>query len=360
MGLSEQEQVRYSRHIALPQVGMEGQLKLKNARVLIIGAGGLGSPAGLYLAAAGIGQIGIVDDDLISLSNLQRQVLYSADQVQTSKTLAAKKRLSSLNSEIQIQTYNHRLTAENSLGIISSYDVILDGTDNFSTRYLINDACVLAGKPNIYGAIFGFDGQASLFYPPGGPCYRCLYPQPPEPGAVPSCNENGVLGVLPGIIGTIQAAEAIKYVLGIGTTLQGRLLTFDALSMNFSTIRFNSRVDCPSCGKGPRIQSLIEHSVSCGFEISAQELFIKIRENPDEIQIVDVRNLDEYENGHIGGALHIPLDQLGGRAKELDPKKEIIVYCRSGVRSLRAVEVLNSMGIMNVFQLRPQSEEFRY
>jgi len=352
--MSPEQLKRYGRHIILPEVGMEGQERLNRSSVLIIGAGGLGSPAALYLAAAGVGTIGLVDFDSVDLTNLQRQILHTTDSVGTSKLSSATQRIQALNPTINVRTHDTRLTFENAMDIIAAYDVIIDGTDNFPTRYLVNDACVFLGKPNIYGSIFRFEGQASVFDSVRGPCYRCLYPEPPPPGLVPSCAEGGVFGVLPGIVGTIQATEAIKVLLDLGQTLIGRLLLVDALTMEFRTMKLRKDDQCPVCGPKATIKKLIDYEDWCtgiagsnpsrnAFdEISVQELSEKLR-GAGTFQLVDVREDFEREIATIGG-IPIPLQELPGRMRELDVTREVIVYCHTGQRSGRAVAFLREQG----------------
>lgn len=364
--LTPKEIERYARHLVLPEVGLEGQQKLKSASVLIIGAGGLGSPIGLYLAAAGTGKIGIVDFDTISYSNLQRQVLYSTNDVGHLKTEYAKLRLQEINPAIQIQTYNTKLTKDNALEIFKDYDIIADGSDNFAARYLVNDACVLLGKPFVYASILRFEGQVSLFEPKKGPCYRCLYPEPPAPGDAPDCAEGGVFGVLPGIIGSIQANEVIKYLLGKGELLKGRLLLLDALKMKFREIHYEKDADCPVCGKNPVIKKLIDYEQFCGVnnenkktnnmnsntEISVEEYKKRI-DAGEEIFLLDVREFVESSIASIGGVL-IPMSELRERLHELPAEKdaEIIVYCRTGNRSHHAAAYLREeAGFTNVKNL---------
>ncbi len=360
--LTNEEIRRYSRHLLLPEVGLEGQRRLKAARVVCIGAGGLGSPAAMYLAAAGVGTLGIVDFDRVDLTNLQRQILHGASDVGRPKIDSARARLQEINPEIAIETVGVALTSKNALDVLSQYDVVLDGTDNFSTRYLVNDACVLLGKPNVYGAIFRFEGQASLFATRGGPCYRCLYPEPPPPGLVPTCAEGGVLGVLPGIIGTIQATEALKLVLGIGDSLAGRLLVFDALHMRFRELKLGKDPDCPVCGEHPTIRQLIDYDEFCGvahvtgpqdaeFETSAEELETR-RKKGEDLLLLDVREPQEYQINRIPGAVLIPVGDLPARLSELDSARDIVAYCRAGIRSARAVEFLRQAGFRRVKNLR--------
>jgi molybdopterin/thiamine biosynthesis adenylyltransferase/rhodanese-related sulfurtransferase len=360
--LSNQEIIRYSRHLIMPEVGMEGQKKLKAASVLLIGAGGLGSPLAMYLAAAGVGRIGVVDFDVVDSSNLQRQIAYSTSDVGKPKLDAAKERINGINPYVEVKTYETHLTSENALDILKDYDVIIDGTDNFPTRYLVNDACVLLGKPNVYGSIFRFEGQASVFYAKEGPCYRCLYPEPPPPGLVPSCAEGGVLGVLPGIVGTIQATEAIKLIIGQGDPLIGRLLLFDALTMKFRELKLRKNPACPVCGSNPTINELIDYEAFCGveplprdgeslkqWEITPEELRAKL-DKKDDVFILDVREPHEFEICNLDGYL-IPLRDLPSRINELDSSKEIVAYCHTGVRSERAVEFLKTAGFKKVKNL---------
>ncbi len=361
--LSKQEILRYSRHLIMPEVGMDGQLKLKQAKVLLIGAGGLGAPLGLYLAAAGVGKLGLVDFDVVDFTNLQRQVTFSSTDVGRPKLEAAKERLSGLNPEIQIDTYETKLTSQNALDILREYDIVVDGTDNFPTRYLVNDACVLLGKPNVYGSIFRFEGQATIFGYPGGPCYRCLYPEPPPPGLVPSCAEGGVLGVLPGIVGAIQAMETIKLILGSGGHLVGRLLVFDALAMRFRELKLRKNPECPVCGEHRTITELIDYEEFCGIrgeeapapqaqvpEIAPRELKARL-DRGDNVFILDVREPHEYKICNLSGYL-IPLGELARRAHELDSSREIVAHCRSGKRSAEAVEFLRKAGFRKVWNLK--------
>jgi molybdopterin/thiamine biosynthesis adenylyltransferase/rhodanese-related sulfurtransferase len=361
--LSKEEIQRYSRHLIMPEVGMDGQLKLKAAKVLCIGTGGLGAPLGQYLAAAGVGRIGLVDFDKVDLTNLQRQILFSTKDVGRPKIEAAAERLRGLNSDIQIDTFETMLTSANALDILKDYDVIVDGTDNFATRYLVNDACVLLGKPNVYGSIFRFEGQASVFGYPGGPCYRCLYPEPPPPGLVPSCAEGGVLGVLPGIVGSIQAAETLKLIIGKGEPLVGRLLLFDALSMRFRELKLRKNHECPVCGAHPTVTKLIDYAEFCGVrgeeapapvstvpEITPRELKARL-DRGDDLFILDVREPHEYQICNIGGYL-IPLGDLSRRVSELDSSREIVAHCRSGKRSAEASEFLRQAGFRKVLNLK--------
>jgi len=358
--LSHEEILRYSRHLILPDVGLEGQKKLKAARVLLVGAGGLGSPAALYLAAAGVGTIGLVDFDVVDKTNLQRQILHGTSTVGTSKLESAAARIHDLNPNVRVEPFETRLTSENALDIIRDFDVVADGTDNFPTRYLVNDACVLLDKPNVYGSIFRFEGQASVFHARRGPCYRCLYSEPPPPGLVPSCAEGGVLGVLPGIIGSIQAMETIKLILGVGEPLIGRLVLFDALKLQFRELRLEKDPDCPVCGRHPTITALIDYEAFCGIgaepsyegaEISAEQLKDEWHRNP-ELLVIDVRDPHEHAIAHIEGARLIPLSELPDRLGELDGHREIVTHCHHGARSLKALEILKAAGFSKVRSLR--------
>jgi len=360
--LSKEEILRYSRHLIMPEVGMEGQLKLKQARVLMIGTGGLGAPLGLYLAAAGVGHLGLVDFDKVDFTNLQRQVTFGTSDVGRRKVEAAHERLTNLNPDIQIKVFETMLTSANALELFREYDIIVDGTDNFPTRYLVNDACVLSGKINVYGSIFRFEGQASVFGAPGGPCYRCLYPEPPPPGLVPSCAEGGVLGVLPGIVGSIQAMETIKLILGTGEPLVGRLLLFDALMMKFRELKLRKNPDCPVCGEKRTITRLIDYQEFCGIrgeepalavsvpEITPKELKARL-DRGDDLFILDVREPHEYQICQMGGYL-IPLGDLPRRVSELDSSREIVAHCRSGKRSADAVAFLRQAGFRKIWNLR--------
>ncbi len=358
--LSHAEVLRYSRHLLLPEVGVEGQRKLKAARVLTIGAGGLGSPLSLYLAAAGVGTIGIVDFDVVDLTNLQRQIVHGTSTLGHPKLDSARARLLDLNPNVNVIGHEGRLTSENALEIIRDYDIVVDGTDNFPTRYLVNDACVLLGKPNVYGSIFRFEGQASLFYAKEGPCYRCLYSEPPPPGLVPSCAEGGVLGVLPGIIGTLQALETIKWIIGAGDSLVGRLVLFDALKLRFRELKLRKDPHCPICGEAPTIHGLIDYQAFCGIgaepdyagvEIGVEEFRRERDRKGDELVLVDVREAHEWEIAHIDGARLIPLSQLPDRLGELDGHAEIVTQCHHGARSLKALEILRGAGFGKVRSL---------
>ena len=357
--LTHAEILRYSRHLILPEVGPEGQRRLKAARVALIGAGGLGSPASLYLAAAGVGTLGLVDFDMVDATNLQRQIVHGTSAVGTSKLESADQRLKDLNPHVHLETFDTRLTSENALEILRDFDVVLDGSDNFPTRYLVNDACVMLGKPNAYGSIFRFEGQASVFYAAVGPCYRCLFREPPPPGLVPSCAEGGVLGVLPGIIGSIQALETMKLILGKGSTLIGRLILFDALKFSFRELKLRKDPGCPVCGESPTVTELIDYEAFCGIgaepayqgpEVTATQLAKELEENP-ELVLIDVRETHEWEICHIEDATLIPLGQLPERLNELDGHKEIVTHCHRGVRSMRALEILRAAGFSKVRSL---------
>jgi molybdopterin/thiamine biosynthesis adenylyltransferase/rhodanese-related sulfurtransferase len=369
MALTNQQISRYSRHLIMPEVGVKGQEKLASSSVLCIGAGGLGSPLALYLAAAGVGRLGIVDFDVVDFSNLQRQILHSEAKVGKLKVESAKERVHEINSEIQIDTYNTRLTSENALDIIKKYDVVVDGTDNFATRYLVNDSCVLLGKPNVYGSIFRFEGQVSVFDAMRGPCYRCLYPEPPPPGMVPSCAEGGVLGILPGIIGTMQAAEAIKLILGTGNPLIGKLLFLDVMEMKIRELKLRKDPNCPICGENATIKGLIDYEEFCGLGrgeegISGEDLeitvdeFHELLENGKDIVILDVREPGEYEICRLEGSKLIPLNELHSRVNELDTADEIVVHCHHGVRSLRATTFLRNLGFKKVKSLKGGIDEW--
>jgi adenylyltransferase/sulfurtransferase len=358
--LSHAETLRYSRHLLLPEVGVEGQRKLKAARVLTIGAGGLGSPLSLYLAAAGVGTIGIVDFDVVDLTNLQRQIVHGTSTLGRPKLESAKARLTDLNPNLKVESFETRLSAENALEIIREFDIVVDGTDNFPTRYLVNDACVLLGKPNVYGSIFRFEGQASVFYAKEGPCYRCLYSEPPPPGLVPSCAEGGVLGVLPGIIGSIQALETIKWIIGAGDSLVGRLVLFDALKLRFRELKLRKDPNCPICGDTPTIRELIDYEAFCGIgaapayqgpEVLVEELNEEWAAKGDDLVVVDVREPHEWEIAHLEGSRLIPLGQLPERINELDGHAEIVTYCHKGSRSMKALEILKGAGFGKVRSL---------
>ena len=353
--LSNEEVTRYSRHLIMPEVGMEGQRKLKAASVLMIGTGGLGAPVGMYLAAAGVGRIGLVDFDVVEASNLQRQIIHGTADIGRPKIESARDRLRDINPHIEIETHETRLTSQNALGLIANYDIVVDGTDNFPTRYLVNDACVLLGKPNVYGSIFRFEGQASVFWAKEGACYRCLYSEPPPPGLVPNCAEGGVLGVLPGIVGAIQATETIKLILGAQDTLVNRLLLFDAWQMKFREFKLRKDPACPVCGENAIIKELIDYEEFCGLrgqpeaqpaaldEITAGELKQRIDDGQD-LQIVDVREPFEYDIARIAGTKLIPLGQVVARMNEIDPSRETVVHCKAGVRSAKAIVALKQAG----------------
>ena len=353
-GLGPDEIARYSRHLTLPEVGVEGQLRLRSSSAVIVGAGGLGSPLGIYLAAAGIGRIGVIDFDVVDTSNLQRQILYSTQDVGRPKIELARERLLAINPHVEVEPHAERLTADNALDTLAPYDLVIDGTDNFPTRYLVNDACVLLGKPNVYGSIFRFEGQASVFWAQKGPCYRCLYPEPPSPGAVPNCAEGGVLGVLPGVIGCIQATEAIKLLLGRGESLIGRLLLFDALEMRFRELRLRKDPRCPVCGEHPTIRELVEHDATCDVQPAADTTSpdgrldvrsLKQRQDAgDRPILIDVRTPQEWQICRLEGAILIPLQELPSRLGEIDRRHEIVVYCHVGVRSAMAVGFLRGNG----------------
>jgi adenylyltransferase/sulfurtransferase len=374
--LTNDEVKRYSRHLIMPEVGVEGQRKLKAAKVLCIGAGGLGSPVAMYLAAAGVGTIGLVDFDVVDFSNLQRQILHFTPDVGKPKLQSAKEKLNALNPEIEIRTHDVALSSQNALQLFAPYDVIVDGTDNFPTRYLVNDACVLLGKPNAYGSIFRFEGQASVFATKEGPCYRCLYPEPPPPGLVPSCAEGGVLGVLPGMIGIIQATETVKLIMGIGEPLVGRFLIYDALRMKFRELKLRKDPDCPVCGTHPTVTTLIDYEQFCGItpavaekgvgaplaskerspdpvltELTSLELKQRL-DRGEKLTIVDVREPNELQINRIPGSLHIPLGDIPKRYNELDPDAELIMQCKSGARSAKAADFLRSVGFKHVLNLK--------
>ena len=353
--LSNEEIARYSRHLIMPEVGLDGQRRLKNASVLMIGTGGLGAPSGMYLAAAGVGRIGIVDFDVVEASNLQRQIIHGTSDVGRPKIESARDRLRDINPHIEIETHETRLTSENALRLLANYDIVVDGTDNFPTRYLVNDACVLLGKPNVYGSIFRFEGQASIFWAERGACYRCLYPEPPPPGLVPSCAEGGVLGVLPGIVGAIQANETIKLILGAPDTLINRLVLFDAWQMKFREFKLRKDPACPVCGDNPTVKELIDYEEFCGLRQQPEEIADKLEEisatdlkqrldHERDLQIIDVREPSEYQIARIEGAKLIPLGQIVSRMNEIDPSKETVVHCKGGVRSAKAIAGLKQAG----------------
>lgn len=365
VNLDHEEILRYSRHLLIPEVGLEGQKKLKASSVLVIGTGGLGSPVALYLAAAGVGRIGLVDYDVVDFSNLQRQVIHGTSGIGVLKVESARQRMLDLNPDIQVEVYNEPFTSENAMRIARDYDVLIDGTDNFPTRYLTNDLCVLLGKPNVYGSIFRFDGQVSVFDARRGPCYRCLFPEPPPPGLVPSCAEGGVLGVLPGTIGTLQATEALKLLLGIGEPLIGRLLLYNALDMSFEFVNLRKNPNCKVCGAEPEVTELIDYEAFCGvpghdheegsvgggWDIPVQELAERLARG-ERIHLLDVREPHELQISRLEGAHLIPLGQLAARLHELDSADEMVVFCKSGSRSARALELLVSAGFRKVKNLK--------
>jgi adenylyltransferase/sulfurtransferase len=361
--LSNEEIARYSRHLIMPEVALDGQKKLKAAKVLTIGAGGLGSPLAMYLAAAGVGTLGIVDFDVVDESNLQRQIIHGTSDVGRKKMESAKDTIKNINPNVNVIGFEEPLSSENALEIFKDFDIIVDGTDNFPTRYLVNDACVLLGKPNVYGSIFRFEGQASVFYAEEGPCYRCLYPEPPPPGLVPSCAEGGVLGILPGAIGIIQATETVKLILGAGEPLIGRLMLYDALGMSFREMKLRKDPNCPICGENPTVTELIDYQEFCGIpqaqaveeennvpEITVQELKQKM-DNGDNVNVLDVREPHEYEVANIGVKL-IPLGELPQRIAELDSDENFAVHCKSGARSAKAVKLLQDAGFQNVHNVK--------
>jgi len=366
--LDSDELLRYSRHLILPNVGLDGQKRLKAASVLCIGTGGLGSPIALYLAAAGVGRIGLVDFDVVDHTNLQRQIIHGTKDVGRPKIESARETLLDINPHVVVETHETQLTSQNALDLFARYDIIIDGTDNFPTRYLVNDACVLTGKPNVYGSIFRFEGQATVFWAEKGPCYRCLYPEPPPPGMVPSCAEGGVLGVLPGIVGCLQANEAVKLILGIGEPLVGRLLLFDALGMRFRELKLRKDPACPICGPNPTVTALIDYDQFCGIgaandasadakdtfpmdEITATELKAKI-DRGDAFTLLDVREPFEYEIARIPGATLIPLGTVAARVSELNPNEEIVLQCKGGVRSAQALGILQQAGFTKLKNLK--------
>ena len=361
MELNNDEIRRYSRHLILPEVGLAGQKKIKSTKVLCIGAGGLGSPIAMYLAAAGIGKIGIVDFDTVDFSNLQRQIIHGTDDVGRPKAESAKETIGSINPNVEVVIHNTRISSENALDLIAPYDIVVDGTDNFPTRYLTNDACVLLKKPNVYGSIFRFEGQASVFAPHlGGPCYRCLYPEPPPPGMVPSCAEGGVLGVLPGIIGCIQTNEILKLALGKGTSLVGRLLLFNALDMKFRELKLRRDPSCPLCGDKPSITALIDYDQFCGImpepanpgqnpdEVTVQDMKKALDDPKLGIRVMDVREPDEYQIAKVAGVPLLPLSQLPQRFTELDPNVQYYLHCKGGIRSMKALKFLREQGFKYV------------
>src|SRR5690242_2165272 len=366
-GFTPEQVQRYARHLILPEVGGAGQRKLLNTSVLLLGAGGLGSPAAMYLAAAGVGRIGIVDFDVVDYSNLQRQLLHTTPDVGISKLQSAKNKLNALNPHVQVDTYEEALSSDNAMRLFKGYDVILDGTDNFPTRYLVNDACVLMGIPNAYGSIFRFEGQASVFATKDGPCYRCLYPEPPPPGLVPSCAEGGVLGVLPGVIGVIQATESIKLLTGVGNPLIGRFMIYDALNMKFRELKLRKDPDCPVCGTHPTVTKLIDYDQFCGIVQPAQDQSAGAAVSATEITptelkkkldagetpfILDVREPNEYQINKIAGSTLIPLGELPRRYQELPKDRQIVTQCKMGGRSAKAQDFLKSVGFSNVKNLK--------
>jgi len=365
--LTRDEILRYSRHLIMPEVTLTGQVRLKRAKVLCVGAGGLGSPLTLYLAAAGVGTIGVVEYDAVDLTNIQRQILYGTGDVGRPKLEAASERLRDLNPSIEIVPHAARLTSENVMEIVAPYDIVADGTDNFPTRYLTNDACVLLGKPNAYGSIFRFEGQASVFATKNGPCYRCLYPEPPPPGLVPSCAEGGVLGVLPGVIGTIQATEAVKLIMGIGEPLIGRFLIYDALRMKFRELKLKKDPDCPVCGTHPTVTALIDYEQFCGVAPAAEPVMTATQDNETEIDVrelkrkmdakenfflLDVREPNEYQIGRIPGSTLIPLGEVPQRYQEIPKDREVVVHCKMGARSAKAAAFLRQQGFASVKNLK--------
>ncbi len=362
--LNNDEVARYSRHLIMPEVGMDGQLKLKSASVLCIGAGGLGSPVAMYLGAAGVGRIGIVDFDVVDYSNLQRQVIHGTPDVGRPKLDSARDRLNAINPEVTVETHDVALSSENALALLANYDVIVDGTDNFPTRYLVNDACVILGKPNVYGSIFRFEGQASVFATKDGPCYRCLYPEPPPPGLVPSCAEGGVLGILPGVIGTIQATEAVKIIIGVGEPLINRFMIYDALRMKFRELKLRKDPECPVCGDTPTVTELIDYEQFCGItgavtaDVSSEALDTTVKDlktridGKDKVLVLDVREPQEFQICRIPGSTLIPLNDLPQRLAELEGYKDMVVHCKSGVRSAKAVKLLHEAGFSDAKNLR--------
>ena len=363
-GLTRDEILRYSRHLLIPEVGLEGQKKLKGSSVLIIGTGGLGSPVALYLAAAGIGRIGLVDYDVVDSTNLQRQIIHGTSTIDKLKVESARERMLDVNPDIEVEVYNEPFTSENAMRIAQDYDILIDGTDNFPTRYLTNDVSVFLGKPNVYGSIFRFDGQASVFYSKEGPCYRCLFPEPPPPGLVPSCAEGGVLGVLPGTIGTIQATEALKVLLGIGSPLTGKLLLYNALDMSFDFVTLKKNPKCRVCGPDADIKELIDYEEFCGvpghdhdegsagadWDITAPELAERVKGN--HLKLLDVREPHELEISALPGATNIPLGTLAARMSELNSADEMVIFCKAGTRSARALELLVTAGFKKVKNLK--------
>jgi sulfur-carrier protein adenylyltransferase/sulfurtransferase len=365
VNLSKEEILRYSRHLIMPEVGMEGQLKLKKASVLMVGTGGLGAPLGMYLAAAGVGKIGLVDFDVVDFTNLQRQIIHGTKDVGKPKIQSAVETMSDINPYVELVKHEVALSSDNAMEIFKDYDIIVDGTDNFPTRYLVNDACVLMNKPNVYGSIFRFEGQATVFAYEGGPCYRCLYPEPPPPGLVPSCAEGGVLGILPGIIGLIQATETVKLILGIGSPLVGRLLLYDALNMKFRELKLRKNPECPVCGEHRTVTKLIDYVQFCGVphqegpvepvaatgDIEPVEVKAKL-DRGDKFTLIDVREPHEFQICRIPGSTLIPLGELPKRAGELDKDAEIVAHCKSGARSAKAVDFLKQAGFKNARNMK--------
>jgi adenylyltransferase/sulfurtransferase len=361
-GLTNEELQRYSRHLILPEVGPEGQLKLKNARVLLVGTGGLGAPMALYLSAAGVGTLGLVDFDVVDRSNLQRQVIHGTGDIGRKKIDSAAASIAEINPNVRVVKHEVALSSENALDILKDYDIVADGTDNFPTRYLVNDACVLLGKPNVYGSIFRFEGQASVFATEDAPCYRCLYPEPPPPGLVPSCAEGGVLGILPGVIGLIQATEVVKLILGQGETLKGRLLLYDALAMRFRELKLRKNPDCPVCGLHPTVTKLIDYHQFCGVpkqtevsqvasgDISPIEVKARL-DRGDDFQLIDVREVFEHQICSIPQAKLIPLGELPKRLNEIDPSRDVVVHCKMGGRSAKAADLLRANGYTKVLNM---------
>ena len=360
--LSNHEVARYSRHLIMPEVGMDGQLKLKAASVLCIGAGGLGSPVALYLAAAGVGRIGIVDFDVVDYSNLQRQIIHGTPDVGRPKLDSARDRLNAINPEVTVETHDAAISSDNALDLLADYDIIVDGTDNFPTRYLVNDACVLLGKPNVYGSIFRFEGQASVFATKDGPCYRCLYPEPPPPGLVPSCAEGGVLGVLPGVVGTIQATEVVKLIIGVGEPLINRFMIYDALRMRFRELKLRKDPECPVCGENPTVTELIDYEQFCGIlpasadaeesdDTTVEDLKGRL-DRQDGVFVLDVREPQEYQICRIPDSTLIPLGDLPQRLTELEGHDDMVVHCKSGARSAKAVKLLREAGFSKAKNLR--------
>ena len=352
MTLTESERARYARHLMLPQIGEEGQLRLKGGSVAVVGAGGLGSPVALYLAAAGVGRIGLIDFDVVDATNLHRQILYGTSDVGANKLDAAAARLRDLNPEIEIVKHETSLRSDNALEILGRYDVVIDGTDNFPTRYLVNDACVFLGKPNVYGSIFRFDGQASVFFAKEGPCYRCVYPEPPPPHLVPSCAEGGVLGVLPGVVGTIQAAEAIKLLTGAGEPLIGKLLLFDALTMSFRRLNLKKDPSCAVCGAHPTVTKLIDYEGFCNPMMNDEMTPAELAQERDQVVLIDIREPYEYAAGHLESSTHIPMRTIPQSLDRIPRDRDVVLYCRSGARSYNVLQYLKAQGFTRVRHLR--------